>query len=238
MRVQRGVVSLAHDACVCLSPLKWQFMSVESRNYFDTCGVGSSTHGRAWRQKKAPALPERCTARAKHHLRSLKLKVGSLEHQDVQVWSRAHPLRPTRTVSSRSRECFRDFLRALWRRGREVCSPASRQGILRTRRGAHGEVFFGASRRVRGREARRGLQPGDVRSSLRQRGEVCSPATSEVLFGARRRARAQRRAICSPARCSACRRGRRRGGLQVHNPASWRCVPRCVSAWAKARWPE
>jgi len=100
------------------------------------------------------------------------------------------------------------------------------------------KFFFGASRRVRGREAQRGLQPGDVRSSLRQRGEVCSPATCEVLFGARRRARARRRTICSPARCSACRRGRRRGGLQVHNPASWRCVPRCVSAWAKARWPE
>jgi len=91
---------------------------------------------------------------------------------------------------------------------------------------------------VRGREARRGLQPGDVRSSLRKRGEVCSPATCEVLFGARRRAKARRRTICSPARCSACRRGRRRGGLQVHNPASWRCVPRCVSAWAEAPWPE
>jgi len=29
-----------------------------------------------------------------------------------------------------------------------------------------------------------------------------------------------------------------RGGLQVHNPASWRCAPWCVPAWAKARWPE
>ena len=48
--------------------------------------------------------------------------------------------------------------------------------------------------------ARRGLQPGDE--------------------GARRWARARRRTICSPARCSACRRGRGRGGLQVHNPAS------------------
>ena len=37
-------------------------------------------------------------------------------------------------------------------------------------------------------------------------------------FGARRRARARRRTICSP--------------------ASWRCVPRRVSAWAKARRPE
>ena len=59
-----------------------------------------------------------------------------------------------------------------------------------------------------------------------------------IIAGARRWARARRRTICSPARCSACRRWRRRGGLQVHNPASWRCVPRCVSAFAKARWPE
>jgi len=28
------------------------------------------------------------------------------------------------------------------------------------------------------------------------------------------------------------------GVVQVHNPASWRCVPRCVTAWAKAWWPE
>ena len=45
----------------------------------------------------------------------------------------------------------------------------------------------------------------------------------------------RRRTIFSPLRCSACRRGRRRGGLQVHNLASWRCVSWCVSAWAKAR---
>ena len=92
-----------------------------------------------------------------------------------------------------------------------------------------GEVFVCASRHVRGREARRGLQPGDVRRSLRQRVEVFSPGTCKVIFGARQRVRARRRMICSPARCSACRRGRRRGGLQV---------PRCISAWAKARWPE
>ena len=146
-------------------------------------------------------------------------------------------MRPTRAVSLRSREGFRDILRALWRRGREVCTRRHSKVFLRARRGARGEVFFGASQRVRGREARRGLQPGDVRSSLRQCGEVCSPATCEVLFGARRRERARRRTICSPAMCSACRRGRRRGGLQVHSPASWRCFPRRVSAWAKARWP-
>ena len=36
------------------------------------------------------------------------------------------------------------------------------------KREARGEVFFGASRRVRGREARRGLQHGDVRIYLRR----------------------------------------------------------------------
>ena len=36
-----------------------------------------------------------------------------------------------------------------------------------------------------------------------KRGMVYSPATCEVHFGARRRARARRRTIFSPARCSA-----------------------------------
>ena len=44
------------------------------------------------------------------------------------------------------------------------CSSAR---VRVVKRGARGEVFFGASRRVRGREARRGLQPSDVRSFLR-----------------------------------------------------------------------
>ena len=56
--------------------------------------------------------------------------------------------------------------------------------------------------RVRGREARRGLQPGDVRSSLRQRGEVCSPAT-RARAGGRGRGGAR----------SAARRGVRRVGV-------------------------
>ena len=43
---------------------------------------------------------------------------------------------------------------------------SARVGVVK--KGARGEVFFGASRRVRGRESRRGLQPGDVRSSLRR----------------------------------------------------------------------
>ena len=63
---------------------------------------------------------------------------------------------------------------------------ASQMGRRGTRRRA----------RARRREARQGSQHGDVRSSLwrasagegAKRDEVCSPATCEVLFGARRRA--------------------------------------------------
>ena len=46
-------------------------------------------------------------------------------------------------------------------------SGARRHGkvFLRARRGARGEVFNSASRRVRGRKARQGLHPGDVRGS-------------------------------------------------------------------------
>jgi len=150
-------------------------------------------------------------------------------------------------VRSAARRFGEVFLRAR-RRGHEgfggtgFAARCHGKALLRARRGGQergpGKVFFGASRRVRGREARRSLQPGDVRSSLRQRGEIFSPATCGVLFGARWRARARRYTTFSPARCSACRRGRRRGGLHVHNQASWRCVPRCVSAWAKAQLPE
>ena len=103
--------------------------------------------------------------------------------------------------------------------------PSARVGVVkRVARGEVSLVQVGVCECVRGREARRGLQPGDVRSFFRR---------APVGEGARRRARARRRTICSPARCSACRRGRRRGGLHVHNPAPWRCVPRFVSAWGK-----
>ena len=81
---------------------------------------GFKTHGRARRQKKAPALPEHCTTRAKPHLRSFNLQVGNIEHQDAQVWSRAHLLRSTRTVSSRAGG-----------RGRGGARPAARRGVPR-----------------------------------------------------------------------------------------------------------
>ena len=86
------------------------------------------------------------------------------------------------------------------------------------------ETLCSGSDNGRGREARQGLQPGDVRCSLRRaavgegakRDEVCSPATCGVLFGARRWARARRRTIFSPARCSARVgvSGRRRWGAR------------------------
>jgi len=215
------------------------------------------------RAAEARILPERFMTRAKSNLRSFNLEVGNLEPQNAQGWSRAHPARTKRTVSSTSRQAlferlkpvvgaggFHDIFRALWRRGREVCSRASRRG-----------VHPHASAWARGAGAR-----GDILGAVgvgdgAKRSEICSPATCEVLLCARRRARAQRRTICSPARCSArvgmgegavacrsaawrrgdvflgaCRCGRRCGRLQVHSLASWRCVPQRVSAWAKARW--
>ena len=46
-----GSFPIAYGACVCLSPLKWQFRFVELRNHFDTCGVGSN---RTAAKKKPP----------------------------------------------------------------------------------------------------------------------------------------------------------------------------------------
>ena len=101
-----------------------------------------------------------------------------------------------------------------------VCEGAKRGEVYSP---ATCEVHFGSAAKSAARRrakfpsaARQGLQPGDVISSLRR---------APVGEGARRRARARRGTICSPARCSACRRGRRRGGLQVHNP-----VPRVAPA--------
>ena len=79
MRVQREVISYS-PRCLCVyvsplvSPLKWQFRSIELRNYFDTCGVGSKRSRPA--AKKAPALPERCTTGAKSHIQSFNLRVS------------------------------------------------------------------------------------------------------------------------------------------------------------------
>jgi len=162
-----------------------------------------------------------------------------------------HPSFETRCWCGRPRDGFRGIFRALWRRGREVFSPASRRDVpphasaWARDAGACGD-FFGAV----------GVGEGAKRS------EICSPATCEVLFGARRRARARRRP-CRPAPRSTLPRrramnlqatapsltptraehlaglqiGQRRGGMQAHSPASWRCVPRHGPARTKARWP-
>ena len=182
------------------------------------------------------------------HFQQFALKVSSMSG------GHAYPLR----VVGRPRGGFRDTFRALWRWGREVCSPASRRGVpprasawARGRRGC--EVCSLVSRQgIPSRESEWSLGGRVAKFSSVQvgvyegakRGEICSPAMCEALFGsaarsaagdvrssirralagegARRRARARRRTICSPARCSACRRWRRRGGLRVHNTASWR----------------
>jgi len=53
------------------------------------------------------AFAERCTTRAKPNLRRFNLEVGSLlEPQDAQGWFRENPVRPTRTVSSSSRQAL------------------------------------------------------------------------------------------------------------------------------------
>ena len=49
MRVQRGSFPIAHGTCMCVAT-KMAFRSVELRNYFDTCGVGSNRGP----QKKPP----------------------------------------------------------------------------------------------------------------------------------------------------------------------------------------
>jgi len=68
-----------------------------------------------------------------------------------------------------------------------------------------------------------------ARSAARQRAKISSArAGGRGRGGARSAAREV---------FGTCRRGRRCGGMQVHSPASWQCVPRRVSAWAKARWP-
>ena len=101
----------------------------------------------------------------------------------------------------------------------EVCNPAT-CGVL-----------FDARRWARARAGGRGR--GGARSSARRSvphvgvGEGAAACSSTV----RRR---------GDVFLGACRRGRRLGGLnrlQVHSPASWRCLPRRVSAWAKAWWP-
>jgi len=93
-----AILSVCVCVSVCLSVVFYTaflYRMYLNWNYFGTCGVASKRS----KLKKAPALPQRCTTRAKPHFRSFNLKVGNLEHQDTQVWFRAHPFRPTRTAS-------------------------------------------------------------------------------------------------------------------------------------------
>ena len=184
-------------------------------------------------------LPERCTTRAKPNFRSFYLEVGNLEPQDAQVLSRAHPVRPTRTFFSSSRQALFErskpllVRQALWRFSRHLpralasrardlqpgvkarCSSARARGA-----GARREVLFGASRRGRGREARRGFQPGDVRSFLRHaaagEGAEANYLQPGEVFGA-------------------CRRGRRRGGLGLYQLQAARGATGLLRKWHLAR---
>jgi len=94
--------------------------------------------------------------------------------------------------------------------GREVFSLASQQvapphaPAWARGAGARGDLFDAA-----------GVGEGVKRS------EICSPATCDAPFGARRRAKARRRTICSPARCSA-RVGVGEGALACRSTARHR----------------
>jgi len=113
------------------------------------------------------------------------------------------------------------------------CSFSARVGVSK-RRGGAWRRLFGAIRRGRGREARRGLQPGDVRSSLRRApagegAEAHDIQLGEVFFRTQRRGQeagggargdlfgavgvgegAKRSEICSPAMCGVLFGARRR----------------------------
>ena len=137
-----------------------------------------------------------CTTRAKPNLGPF----------DLEIWIFEKSL-----LVRQAQWRFSRRFRALWRRGRKTCSPASPRVVPRHTPvwargvGARGEVFFSASRHGRGREARRAM--------------------------------ARRRAIGSPARCLARARWANALGREVFSPTSWRCVPRRVSACQMARWP-
>jgi len=90
-------------------------------------------------------------------------------------------------------------------------------------------VLFGARRWARARAGGRGR--GGAQSAARR---------GARSIGVGEGAAACRSTTLRHVFFGACRRGRRLGGLsslQVHSPVSWRCLPRRVSAWAKAWWP-
>ena len=152
MRVQRGVISYSPRALsvyvrVPTPPKVVVYIRWITELFRYTCGVGS----KAVENGKSPALPERCTTRAKPHLRSFNLKVGNREHQDAQVWSQAHPLRPKRTIFSLPGRVL-ETSSARFGVGGARSAARRHGGVLlharrRVKRGTRGEVFFGASRR-------------------------------------------------------------------------------------------
>ena len=98
--------------------------------------------------KKTPNLSA-ARQEPKPHLRSFNLKVGNLDHQDAQVWSRAHLLRPTRTVSSRAGGRGRGGARSSARRGVPRVGVGEGAVACRSTTRRRGDVFLGACRRGR-----------------------------------------------------------------------------------------
>ena len=181
------------------------------------CVVTTSTSGLFF--EISANSPRRCTTSAKPDLRSLNLEVGNVEPQDVQGWSRAHPARLTRMVSSSSREAPFERSKPVVGAadpGRifEASSARFSVGGARSAARRHGEVVLRARRR--GQEAR---------------GRVAISSAQSALLGARSTARS------APRRCakvlSARVGGQGRGGARS---TAQRDVRR-VSAWVMVRWP-
>ena len=108
-------------------------------------------------------------------------------------------------------------------------------------KGLAAAVFFGARRRGQEREARRGLQPGDVRSSLRRaaagEGAEAHDLQPGGVLGACRSGRTRWGARSAVRRRSAvflgaCPRGRRRGGLRLYQlRAAWGATGQLSGIW-------
>ena len=184
------------------------------------------------RQKQAPALPERCTTRAKPHFRSFNLKVGSLEHQGAQVRSRAPPLRPL--VLQAQGRFSRHHPRALvsgargLQPGVTARSSSARVGVGKRAPGARG-LQTGVSARCS--SARVGVVKRGARAwkSFLRCESACARARSAV------RSVTRRRAEFSLTRAGGRGRAPVGEGAEAHDLQPGEVHG--VSAWAKARRP-
>ena len=188
-------------------------LSYAQRNFIGGVGLKSTR----WLLPAEPrTLTERCMTRTKPNLRSFYLEVGNLDPQNAQGWSR-----PTRTFLSSCQALFerakpligaatqwqfsRNLPRALASGTQDLQPGVTARCSFARVSVARGEVLFGASRRWRGRKARRILQPGDMRSFLRR--AICSPARCSERVGVGKGAWARGLQSGVVAMCSSARVG-------------------------------